>query len=155
MVVEHEFVTTLEEEEAMQRAELALRAMGFERDAGAPGGGLVFKRGKKSASRARKVNQLPQVAAVQFDRGRVTVAASLEWPRKPKAPHKAMMMALAGTVERAVAEAGTGADVLAEWRAVNQSIDQQARRNSIIAWTVLGVLVAGIVALIGAAVSAF
>src|SRR5690554_5084575 len=102
MVVEHVFVTTLEESEVMRRAAMALGAMGFAAAADAPSGGLLYRRGKRSAAKARRPSDLPQAAAVQFDRGRVTLAASMELRQKPTQMHKDLLIALASAVERAV-----------------------------------------------------
>ena len=84
MIVEHVFVTTHPSAEAMQKASMFLASHGFVNAAGAAfpvGGGewnaLEMKRGVKNAARAKSVAQLPQVAHVNYDRGRVSLAISM------------------------------------------------------------------------------
>lgn len=81
MVVEHSFVTTLPESAAFERACSFLQARGFTpiqspvvSPSTAP---LEFRRGKTNPARARSVSELPQTVRVEFDRGRVSIAASI------------------------------------------------------------------------------
>jgi len=83
MVIEHIFITTLEAPEALQRAAQFLNSRGFQatpQAAFAMGGQawsvLEMTRGKKNPSRAKSVVELPQQIRMEWDRGRVTVAAS-------------------------------------------------------------------------------
>src|SRR6266550_777518 len=100
MLVEHAFITTLEASDALQLASRFLNARGFEAVAQnafalGPGGWNVLEmtRGKRKAQRAKSVVDLPQQVRLEWDRGRVTVAASAlsameaqttTWNRKPK-----------------------------------------------------------------------
>src|SRR4051794_16092301 len=84
MVVEHIFITTLEAPDALRLASQFLNARGYiasAQSAFAIGGGggwnvLEMTRGKKSAAKAKSVIEFPQTIRIEWDRGRVTVAAS-------------------------------------------------------------------------------
>ncbi len=84
MVIEHSFVTTMDGPQAMRAAEAFLGERGFA-TAHAPAfpvgdataESLEMRRGKNNPSRAKSVSELPQAIRVDFDRGRVTVAASI------------------------------------------------------------------------------
>ena len=82
MVVEHIFVTTLESPEALSAASAFLQAGGFaavSESAFRLDGGwttLEMQRGKKRG-RPKSVADCPQQVRLEWDRGRVTVAASI------------------------------------------------------------------------------
>src|SRR3712207_6576985 len=83
MVVEHVFVTTLEAPDALTRASEFLAAGGFvvQEQKAFPLGGwnaVEVTRGKSNAARAKSVEELPQRVRVEWDRGRVTVAAYIQ-----------------------------------------------------------------------------
>ncbi len=85
MVVEHEFVTTLEQEEVMRLASEFLAWGGFqpgpipsENHPAAPfGSERGYRRGVQKAEQAHSVAALPQRIIIRFDRGRVFVAATI------------------------------------------------------------------------------
>ena len=89
MVIEHTFITTMEAADALRAASEFLTARGFSvnrESAFAVGGGgggqwdtLEVTRGVKSAARAKSVAELPQRVRLEFDRGRVTIAAAIEY----------------------------------------------------------------------------
>ena len=90
MLVEHTFVTTMDAAEALAAVSDLLRARGFAPDdppgRAAAGAGpvppsaspnmLELRRGKKNPARAKSALELPQHVRVEWDRGRVVVAAS-------------------------------------------------------------------------------
>ena len=85
MVIEHTFVTTLPSAKAMGAASEMLGKAGFvaEKQDGFRLGetdwnSLQMKRGKKRAARAKDPTECPQRIRLDWDRGRVTVAASIE-----------------------------------------------------------------------------
>lgn len=84
MVVEHVFITTLEAPEALQLASQFLGRRGFSarpQEGFAMGAGgawnvLEMVRGTHNPRKAKSVVQYPQTVRLEWDRGRVTVAAS-------------------------------------------------------------------------------
>lgn len=84
MVVEHVFITTLEAPEALQTASqfLARRGFsarpqeGFAMGAGGAWNVLEMVRGTHNPRKAKSVLHYPQTIRLEWDRGRVTVAAS-------------------------------------------------------------------------------
>ena len=84
MVVEHVFITTLDAPDALRAASHFLAQRGFvaqAQGAFAIGGGdawnvLEMSRGKKNPRKAKSVVEYPQTIRLEWDRGRVTVAAS-------------------------------------------------------------------------------
>src|SRR3954452_20642571 len=85
MVIEHQFVTTMEGSDAMRAASEFLTARGFavkgQNDFAVGGGWTTLEviRGKSNAARAKSIAELPQRLRLDYDRGRVTVAATLEY----------------------------------------------------------------------------
>jgi hypothetical protein len=85
VVIEHSFVTTLPSTQALTAASEMLTKAGFvaEVQEGFRLGEtdwtvLQMKRGKKSVARAKDPTQCPQRIRLDWDRGRVTVAASIQ-----------------------------------------------------------------------------
>ncbi len=85
MLIEHSFVTTLPSQQALGAASEMLARGGFiaENQEGFRVGEtewttLQMKRGKKRAARAKDPSECPQRIRMEWDRGRVTVAAAIE-----------------------------------------------------------------------------
>ncbi|HEX8341609.1 MAG TPA: hypothetical protein VF624_11925 [Tepidisphaeraceae bacterium] len=82
VVIEHAFVSTRPQEYVLAAAEAYLRARGFEPSPGgegaAAGRAFEMRRGESKAHRARTIAGLPQRVSVEYDRGRVAVAATIE-----------------------------------------------------------------------------
>src|SRR5689334_21573109 len=84
MVVEHTFITTLSAPDALRLASQFLSQRGFvatAQEAFAIGAGdawnvLEMTRGQKKARRAKSIVVYPQTLRLEWDRGRVSVAAS-------------------------------------------------------------------------------
>ncbi len=163
MVVEHTFVTTLPPTQAMHAASEFLAARGFTSDAGprafAVGDGpaavwdqLQVHRGRPplAARNARHLLQLPQQVRLEWDRGRVTVAASIA-DRFKKADRVALLTGIANGLDRLLAQGQPGEVAGAEWAAVEQRVNAGRRRLNVILATVLSVLL--LVALAAVAVS--
>jgi len=178
VVIEHSFVTTMEAPQTMQLAMQFLASRGFRRSeqiAFPVGGGewntLEMRRGRKKAARAKNVTELPQVAHVQFDRGRVTVALSIEpsarWggaqvsfgitvgsvegkPKKMKL-HAQLLTAIANGLEQVLTRGATVDEAAQEWDQADQAARAEARRrfrNSMIVLFVVIALFATGIALI-------
>jgi hypothetical protein len=175
VVIEHVFVTTLEAPDALRLASEFLTSGGFLVQ-GQPGfqlGGwtsLEVARGKSNAARARSIEDLPQRVKVEWDRGRVTVAAyiqayqraflsvgsGVELPaHSPKVRlHAQLMTAIAQGLELLLAYQRPPYEARQPWAGVSMLIaadTRRRRRNTLI--TVV-VLIAIFALLIGLAVFA-
>ena len=168
MVIEHEFVTTLPPAAALAAAQRLLSDRGFSRD-GASGesafpvaaaGGdapawadLEMRRGKKRPTQVKAFADLPQAVRVEVDRGLVQLAAVVEPFRKAKPWHEQWLRSVAATVESAMTGAGApaaGTPVDLAEREINGDLRKAHRRR----WVMAALLIFGVLALIGTAVTA-
>ena len=92
MLVEHSFVTTVEESEAIGVIGEFLTELGFSR-VEVESDRLLANRGAAKPNRG-DVSNLPQSVLVEIDRGRVTIAASIHELGKPRASHRALMTSI-------------------------------------------------------------
>lgn len=145
MLVEHTFVTTLEQKEALQRAARFLQNLGFRLDSQADDS-IQAKRGRKQPS-SRKLRRLPQLVRVGFDRGRVTVAASIKARAKKEMPvHAELMRALATGLQRLLADALAPEEAAGPFRTLEaRTPNVWLARDvlSILLWMVLVLVVVG------------
>ncbi len=167
MVVEHAFITTLEEDAAFARVEQMLTGAGFKlvpnevdctkcgySRAGLAVGSCCPECGQADTSahrrrfeRGGKINSLnwevitshPQRVFLDFDRGRIGLAASIEEPRmKGTERHRALLLGLAGSVESLLAQqAGVEASIAA-FRAVHDKVTRECTRARTIKWCIGG-----------------
>ncbi len=104
MVVEDYFVTTLPAGEALSVTQAILSADGFRDIVGAaqnPNAGaslLYMKRGKPMLQRKASVRDLPQEIRLEYDRGRVNIAASIHRRGKERYAHAELLIALLTTI---------------------------------------------------------
>lgn len=166
MVVEHSFVTTLEAEPALATAAELLQLRGFTRAAlvqGAPGSApFEMRRGKKAASSARSVSQLPQTVRLYWDRGRVTIALSIEansvwggqssWGATVEKPEKMQMHAdllsgIAVALEQVLAHAQPHQVATAQWDRAETEIAAAAKRRNRNVFIMVGVFLVIVTAL--------
>lgn len=136
MLVEHSFVTTLDAQAALAAADALLWALGFQREASSGDTVLEYRRGLAKAARAKKVSDLPQRVRLEYDRGRITLGASIEVFRKSTPLHRDVLLALAEAVECVVARGSTPEEARARWDGVHAHIEERAaarrRRDRII-----------------------
>ena len=117
MVVEHVFVTTLEMDEALGRTRRLLTELGF-RPKPSVASCVHAVRGRKRPN-SRKLIELPQVVQVEFDRGRITVAAGITLRRGKDLPiHAQLMTALARGLELLLVEQAADQRAAEEFLAV-------------------------------------
>ena len=176
MVIEHTFVTTLDAAETTQRARELLTSRGF-RPRSSTGGAetgsgshLEFYRGTTAAKSAKSVSELPQVVRMDLDRGRVTVAISIEasatwggasgWGGPSERPqkmtlHTRLLTAIANALEAVLARGLEAPEATAEWDKVERDVTIAAedvaragRRRLIALLVVLGLIIVGIVLLV-------
>jgi hypothetical protein len=156
MVIEHTFITTMEAPEALSAASNFLQSGGFQvmnNSAFQMGGwtDLEVARGRASPARAKDVTQYPQQVRIEWDRGRVNVAASVtQRPRKEKrfmwsgrasyqagplsgAPPKDrayadLMLVITRGLEILLAQRLSPQEAAREWFAVETQMRDEARR---------------------------
>jgi len=139
MIIEHTFVTTFEGDAALDVAARLLASFYFEitaRDESI----LQARRGASNAGRAKNACELPQRVRIEFDRGRITLAASIEPGRKPKPEHAALMKLLATTMEAYLCRPAEQDAARAAWWQLEQKIVSDARRRRLILKIVLALL---------------
>jgi hypothetical protein len=173
VVVEHTFVTLMEAPQTMQSAMQFLSAGGFARNdrpafAVDPSWvALEMRRGKKKAARAKDISQLPQIAHVHWDRGRVTVALSIEpssaWggrgggfqiggstednPKKMKL-HTEMLFAIANGLEQVLTRNVAPEQAMGPWGAVEQEVRRVARKRRVKNAIIVGIFLAFVAGLV-------
>lgn len=151
-MIEHTFVTTYAPDAALRAALDMLSARGFthgESGAFAPltAGGeqwttLQMRRGVKH-SKARSVPELEQTVRIEYDRGRVVVAASIAayrrsfWvgsheiqPNSPKAlPHIDLLTAIVRSVEALLSHAQAGHQPITDWDQLEMRLIAEGHRK--------------------------
>ncbi len=130
MLVEHTFVTTYDGPEAMRIARELLVSFGFvpEQESERT---LQLRRGIRHPAYAENINQLPQSIVMEFDRGRVTVAAFIQEHRKPTALHNQFVTVIAQVLERLLANREKPMQARQPWDDVQKKINvgiQKVRR---------------------------
>jgi len=155
MVVEDTFVTTLESEEALCRAHTLLSSIGFTTppQRGIPMAGtawttLEMKRGRKQARNHYCAADCPQRLRVEWDRGRITLANSMETIRKPKAPHKEIALGVARGVEDLLCRQTPIEDCHRTLAEMEGRIRKAHRRKAALVWIILLIFIAACVGLI-------
>ena len=184
MITEHVFVTTMEADETMRAAMAFLRGRGFEA-AAAPAfavgqtrwDGIEMRRGRTNPERAKSVSELPQTVRVEWDRGRVTIAAAItpshawggtHWGNigfgisagatgvpKKMVLHEQLLMAITTGLEDVLVRRADAATAGAAWDLAEASIAdaaRRARRNRMILLVVVIVMVAALGGLIAWAI---
>jgi hypothetical protein len=180
VVIEHTFITTLEATDALSRASTLLQEGGFEvagNSAFQLGANawteLEAKRGKKNPARARDATQAPQLVRLEWDRGRVNLAASvtpnpthvgsLRWgtvavtasptgrQAKRMKPYVDLMTSVARSVELLLSSQLPPDEARREWVQVEQGIiaaGRRKRRRHILIACIFVLMMAGLVAFV-------
>ncbi len=158
MVIEHTFVTTMDAPDALRLASEFLSQRGFvglDRTAFPMEGAwktLEMTRGKKKAARAKSVSELPQSIRLDFDRGRITIAASIsanaswggsQWggvgfgldatstnysPKRMQL-HTDLLTSIARGLELLLSQKSDPATAAADWSAVESRIAAAAKKR--------------------------
>jgi hypothetical protein len=159
MVVEHTFITTLEPEQAMQTALNFLQERGFVSDG--PSGfrfandawtSLKVRRGKTTVRAAMNAVELPQTVRLEWDRGRVVVAASMDVPAKQLPAHQSLLVNIATALEELLARRVAPAHAGQSLRYLEESLVEEARRKRRKRTTTLLVVLVIVIALIAFAI---
>jgi hypothetical protein len=103
----------------------------------------TFRRGKAAPQQAPyAIAQQPQRVAVEWDRGKMTIAASILPAGKPTAMHSELLMTLANVMEAHVG-AGVSLDQIgAQWQDLHQRLRKHDRRRRLPRDITLGLLAA-------------
>lgn len=168
MVIELSFISTLPPEEVMQQAKVYLAARGFGR---LPSGGrsdvLEMERGVHRAAKAASIVDLPQRVRIDYDRGRVSVAASIEanavWggggsfgmvSERPKkmVVHARMLRAILLGLEMLLAHDATGQHDYADWDLAEATASDLAYRRKRNMWVIFACIVIATFTVIAATV---
>jgi hypothetical protein len=161
MVVEHTFITTLEATDAIDAAGNLLRSRGFTalpRSASPvppPWNVLEMRRGRGVPDRAKSILELPQFVRMEWDRGRVVVAASITPyvtmgrqrvpgamrscridARQPDQEH--LLVALVGALETLLAHGRPADESVTALAAIENHLHDKARRARRRLWLILG-----------------
>src|SRR5438094_2401437 len=151
MVVEHVFVTTQEPAQAMRAAADLLYSHGFRFDrdsfSGPPDAPTAMEalRGKTNAQRAYGITELPQRVRLEYDRGRMSIAASIVPKRtwngrhasfssaanasgtQPLQQHAALLVAMAQGLENLLAFDQSPNDAAEQWTRIENRLSASAR----------------------------
>lgn len=149
MIAEHEFVTTLEQDQACNASSQFLQGLGF--TLSRTHNGFTASRGESKPSKAKRYDDLPQRVELNYDRGRCIVAASITPLRKPDELHQQIITHLLSSLEAVLVHHTPSADAMQLWVAIDRSIARKARsrRNKqITLWCVFIGIMSLVVALI-------
>ncbi|HLP86190.1 MAG TPA: hypothetical protein VK157_17690 [Phycisphaerales bacterium] len=171
MVVEHEFICTLPPDEFLRRSTNLLVTLGFSREAAraractacgyslegiakttCPECGtdnlttqfVEFSRGKKPGSFSYElIPTHPQRVLAHLDRGKVTVAASIEQYRGggDSELHRDLMTALCTSLERTLNSDAEPHDAPQRFREVEDQVMHRCKRQRMFKWIVAGSVV--------------
>jgi len=149
MIVEHTFVTTLEEPEAMSAAAEMLQGAGF---FDRPGPAPAARQWAHGLERPRNAAQAWKLVRLSYDRGRIAFAASARFARPDHAKlYEPVLVGLANAAETLLAARRPADDALAPVRDAIGAVyayDRRRRLHTLIAFGVIGAAVAGAVALL-------
>jgi hypothetical protein len=179
MVVEHTFITTIEGHDALRMAWELLVSRGFaplpppeaaQRPHSA--NAVELRRGRENPDRAKSVVELPQFVRVEWDRGRVTVAASIAprtaWGRQyspgsivsksmsaREPDQENLLLAVVASLELLLAHRRTPMECVAGLDRLQDHLNRMARGKRRRNWLILLGLVLAFVAFIVFAMTAF
>jgi hypothetical protein len=143
MLVENIFITTLDAGPTLDAANEYLTALGFQSAPSSepqpPANTAQWSRGLKKLKHYVRISDLPQRARVDFDRGRVTFAISVEERGKEKpALHEGMLMSIATGIEQYIGGKPM-TDALAVVDGPQAGIEKHFRRQRLIKWIILSI----------------
>ena len=147
MLVEHKFVTTAEQEAAFQAVEMFLTEIGFGVEYRS-GPALRFRRGREKAHPKYSPVEWPQAVHVEFDRGRVSVAASLTEFRQRKPEMEGLLVALVTCIEGLLAMGSSLDDARGQYAMAAARVDEYFRKVRLRRRITIGVFIALIVGIV-------
>ncbi len=178
MIVEHSFVTTLDRDRAFSVADELLGTLRFTPESAPASTGptvaelraarsditsalrfdggpthrqttRAWRRGAKRPSGARGQNDLPTRVRMDFDRGRVVVAASVDAPGMdtPKLP-RLLAVGVTLALESALCKGAAIPDARAECDRYQTSMASRDRLRTIVIFSLIGLVIASLASLI-------
>ena len=152
MLVEHEFVTTLDQADAFDMVRWTLAADGFEVIQTSESS-IELRRGKSRPHEGDPAT-LPQTVRMVFDRGRVNVACALMQPRGVKPIHRQLMLSLVDGIEQMLVHFQPGDEAMEEFRRWDSTSSADHRKQRRSRRILLRVLAAAIIVVVLAIVLA-
>lgn len=150
MLAENVFVTTLEAPEAFAAAGSLLELSGFSHAGTADESRAQWSRGPAKPG-YRSLKKLPMRLRMDFDRGRVTLALSIDEPRRPEKLVGAYGLAVLNALQAHVTGRSTLADAGGPIEEADDAVRRRYFRQNLVIWTILGVFIGLIVLGIAAA----
>jgi hypothetical protein len=148
MVIDHQFISTLDAGEVFGFAEAYLSTRGFRRSGTESERWIEFRRGVTASGKAKSITELPQRVRIEFDRGRVSVAAQIEasgrWGgagsfqisstggnenRKKMVVHEKMLMGMVTGLQALLAHDGIADYTYAAWDAAETEASELVTRH--------------------------
>jgi len=133
MIVEHAFISTRDGAEVQASARDLLLTLGFSptvTSAPPTPDCLDLSRGRRHARQAvYRLDRQPQRVRVEFDRGRVTIAASIEPHGRPHDLHRELLLLLATLIEQRVAGGTNLAELRTPWEDLHERIGRYNRKK--------------------------
>lgn len=127
MLIEHSFVTTRPGPEVLAAIGSLLAALGFDIGNDASGQAISGVKGGKRGNSSTRISRLPQSIRVEFDRGRISIAGSVEVSGKEVLEHEAFLLSLVDTIQRRVV-AGEPEEALArQFKEMQSQVDKRGR----------------------------
>ncbi len=131
MILEHTFVTTFDDAKVIQQIDAIFVAMRFMREPGEPLH-RQYHNGRSNPRTARKISDLPIRVWVNCDRGRISLAASIEESpryRKQRNLLRDELFAIADACERLLKDAEPPDSALARWSELDRRFEQLDRQR--------------------------
>ena len=139
MVVEHTFITTMEAADALATAGRALVSEGFE-----------VQQASDRALTARRVSgsRFPGRVHLEWDRGRVNVAVSIEVQKKPTTQQTSILINLAQALEKLLTGASDTDVEFDAWRSSSHKASTRVRRGRWVVYLLLAFIAAVIAGMV-------
>lgn len=137
MVVEHDFITTMPDDEAAATLRGTLIALGFELQDSVDG--RIFQRPLRESKSLDTLNS-NITASMNIDRGRVGIAVQLDTPDRTGRHHEALLSNLVTLLEDVVAKGKPLDGARREWDALEAGFQEPVRFRPIHALLLLGLL---------------
>ena len=156
MIVEDSFVVAEPEADVFARARVTIEALGFNTVRLPSERTLELQRGKERPFLTFSLTSFRQRVRIEFDRGRVAVAASISAARRNLVRQRELLLALANLIRASLHRPEDLEAAQREWQRVDEQIRKDARRRKLtVTLVVLLILVVPFVTCIAAIAAGF